>query len=168
MKKPYAVAIVVGASIVSGLLGWIIFRPKGGPTLDDVYGDMGVRTGLGRDWYIKLGRIITNGTEGRCNEVSTSDYDELYKALQTGQSNTQMQAMLVVSKCSPPNKRTWYTRLNAIAENTKDAGMQQFAYASMWYLAPERHDDIRRAAAASKFPEIGEVVAHWPDELKKQ
>ncbi len=168
MKKPYAVAIVVGASIGSGLLGWLVLRPREpGDLVERVYGRQAGRYGVDKSWWIKVGYTIQKATQGRCTEITASDYEDLDRAVGSGIPDVQRPAMMAIGCCPPPDRATCYAKLDALARSTKDGTIQEWAFCAMWSVEPRRHDEIRREAAASKFPDVGDEVAHWPEKLGK-
>jgi len=167
MRKYVAIVIVLVASGASGFLGWLLFRRPDG--IGQVYVNEAARLGLDKQWWVRVGSILEKATTpGGCKELSASDYKDLYRALPTGIPEAQQSAMLGLGNCPPVDRGMCYAKLDEVARTTQDAETQNWAFGVMWNLVPDRHDEIRREAAKSRFAGIGEEVAHWPEKLVKR
>ncbi len=156
-------SIILGVSIVSGLLGWLVFRPRRANAVEKVYSNFAQRFGFDKSWSIKLGYIVKSAAGRRCGEITASDYQEVYKALGTGVPEAQRRGIGVIINCPPPDKGTCYSKVNAVAQTGKTVNIQNWAYGTLWNLWPDKRDEIRREAAESKFPEIAQEVSRWPN-----
>ncbi len=161
MKRIATIAIVLASSILSGYVAWRIFGPK--PKVLDTYGDMGADMGFDRVWFRKVGDIIHRASTDQCREISSSDYDDVYKLLKSDHELAQLQALLILGSCPPSDKATWYPRIHTLNRKTLDPGLKLSTFGTLWNLDLSKHGEIREEARASNLPGVADAVTRWPD-----
>ena len=117
---------LASAVLILSLGAWLIYHSTRPSPEAKVWDTMAKSAGIDPILWGKVGPILTSGSEGRCQEVSTAEYALLAKALETGNPEAQNPAMMVLVNCPPPNGAFWYAKLHAIGLHAKDEANTMF------------------------------------------
>ncbi len=154
--------------VLLGTVGWLIYHFTRPSPEAKVWVSMAKSLGIDPTLWEKVGPILANASEGRCQEVSSSQYKLLSRALDTGNPQAQSPAMMVLINCPPPDGAVWYAKVHAIGLHANDSYSMGFAVHTMWQLSPEKHGELRQEIAAGTYPLFHEDISKWPEKFVRK